>query len=79
MEMSEINKALKSGAHLLIFKPGFPLRSVSILFNRVVGLDSSLDVACNMEEGRHDVRSVGWLGGWLMCKIKYGLMQLNLP
>jgi hypothetical protein len=43
-----------------------------MLFHRVVGLDSSLDTASNMEYGRHDRRRWGGGGkwGWKMMWLK---------
>jgi hypothetical protein len=70
--MNLLVKRLNKGAYPFILKMCFPLLPVSMLFHRVVGLDSSLDTASNMEYGRHDRRRWGGGGkwGWKMMWLK---------
>ena len=52
--IKSIKRLNKGHAYPFFDKMCFPHLPVSILFHRVVGLDSSLDTASNMEDGRHD-------------------------
>ena len=63
--MRPIQRLIESFSYDLLGKPRFPQLPVCMLLHRNVGLNSGLNTAGNMEEGRHDrVESELAASGW---------------